>query len=196
MKAGDTVLVSAAAGSVGIFACQIAKIKGARVVGIAGTDEKCAWLKSELGVDATINYRKASSLSEAVKAAAPEGVDLYFENVGGEHLIAAIDNMKMYGRIAVCGLIDRYSATPMAPLSNTVQILYKRLRIQGFIVGDFDRMDKQFDSDMRAWLKSGAMKEFDTVFDGLEKAPAAYAGLFTGANIGKTLIRIGPDPSI
>src|SRR5690606_3508541 len=100
VEPGDTVLVSAAAGSVGSYACQIAKLKGARVVGMAGSDEKCAWLKSELGVDATINYRAAGNLSEAVQQAAPEGIDLYFENVGGEHLIAAIDNMKLHGRIA------------------------------------------------------------------------------------------------
>jgi NADPH-dependent curcumin reductase CurA len=196
VRAGETILVSAAAGSVGSYACQIARLKGARVVGMAGTDEKCAWLKSELGADATINYRKASSLSEAVAAQAPEGVDLYFENVGGEHLIAAIDNMKMHGRIAVCGLIDRYSAKPMPAPHNIVQVLYKRLRIQGYIVGDFPHLDKPFEADMNAWVKQGAIKTFETISEGIESAPAAYAGLFTGANLGKTLVRLGPDPAI
>ncbi len=166
VKAGETVLVSAAAGSVGMYACQIAKLKGARVVGMAGTDEKCAWLKAQLGADAAINYRKASSLTEAVREAAPEGVDLYFENVGGEHLIAAIDNMKMHGRIAVCGLIDRYSAKPMPAPTNIVQVLYKRLRLQGYIMGDFKHLDAQFEADMRAWEKQGLVKSFDTVFEG------------------------------
>jgi NADPH-dependent curcumin reductase CurA len=193
---GDTVLVSAAAGSVGSYACQIAKLKGARVVGMAGTDEKCSWLKTELGVDATINYRTAGNLSEAVARAAPEGIDLYFENVGGEHLIAAIDNMKMHGRIAVCGLIDRYSESPMPAPDNVVQILYKRLRIQGFIQGDHGHLDAHFEQEMKHWIEKGAIKSFETIYEGIENAPRAYAGLFTGANIGKTLVRLAPDPAI
>lgn len=196
IEPGDTVLVSAAAGSVGSYACQIAKLKGARVVGMAGSDEKCAWLKSELGVDATINYRTAGNLSEAVQQAAPEGVTLYFENVGGEHLIAAIDNMKLHGRIAVCGLIDRYSKDGMPPPRNFVQVLYKRLRIQGFIQGDFPQLDEQFAAEMGEWIRQGKIKSFETTYDGIENAPKAYAGLFTGANIGKTLVRLGPDPAI
>lgn len=193
---GETVLVSAAAGSVGSYACQIAKLKGARVVGIAGSDEKCAWLEKELEVDATINYRTAGNLSEAIRQAAPEGIDLYFENVGGEHLIAAIDNMKMHGRIAVCGLIDRYSKDGMPPPHNFVQVLYKRLRIQGFIQGDHPHLDAQFEAEMGDWVRQGEIKSFETVYDGIENAPKAYAGLFTGANIGKTLVRLGPDPAI
>lgn len=196
VEPGDTVLVSAAAGSVGSFACQIAKLKGARVVGMAGTDEKCAWLQSELKVDATINYRTAGNLSDAVKAAAPEGIDLYFENVGGEHLIAAIDNMKMHGRIAVCGLIDRYSDQPMPPPRNFVQVLYKRLSIQGYIVGDAPHLDGIFAAEMGEWVRQGQIKSFEAVYEGIENAPTAYAGLFTGANIGKTLVRLGPDPAI
>lgn len=196
VKSGETVLVSAAAGSVGSIACQIAKLKGARVVGMAGTDEKCAWLKSELNVDATVNYRTAADLTEAVRAAAPEGINLYFENVGGEHLIAAIANMAMHGRIAVCGLIDRYSDQPMPPPHNFVQVLYKRLRIQGYIVGDSPHLNDAFAAEMGDWVNQGAIKSFETVFDGIENAPKAYAGLFTGANIGKTLVKLGPDPAV
>jgi len=196
VKPGETVLVSAAAGSVGTYACQIAKLWGARVVGMAGTDEKCDWLKRELGVDATINYRTAGDLTAAVAQAATEGVDVYFENVGGEHLIAAIANMKMHGRIAICGLIDRYSDRPMPAPHNIVQVLYKRLRIQGFIQNDHPHLDEQFARDMGGWLRDGAIKSFETVYDGIENAPKAYAGLFTGANIGKTLVRLGPDPAV
>lgn len=197
---GETVFVSAAAGAVGAVACQIAKIKDARVIGSAGSDEKCKWLRDVAGVDATVNYKKHKgweALSAAFKEAAPEGIDIYYENVAGDHLIAALENMKLHGRIAVCGLIDRYNdERPMPGPHNIVQVLYKRLKIQGFLVSDSMDMRADFLKDMSGWIKSGQMKYEETVFDGIENAGKALIAFGKGENLGKMLVKIGSDPAI
>ena len=190
----DRVFVSAAAGAVGSVACQIALAKGCEiVVGSAGSDAKCAWLK-ELGVTEAINYRETDDLGAAVADALPGGIDLYFENVGGTHLEAALDNMRERGRIVVCGLIDQYnSAEPPPGPRNLGILLRRRLTMRGFIVIDhFDLMDR-FTEDMLKWIAEGKVKGRETIVDGIENAPAALVGLFHGDNIGKMLVKLAED---
>jgi NADPH-dependent curcumin reductase CurA len=191
LKEGERVFVSAASGAVGAVACQIAKNKGCRVVGSAGSDEKCAWLEREAGIDKAINYRTAGDLSAALKKAMPEGIDVYFENVGGEHLNAALANMRLNGRIALCGMIAQYNdaALPPGP-SNFIMILAQRLTVRGFIITDHIDLMPDFIRDMAAWTKAGKMKWRETVVDGIEKAPEAFIGLFKGENFGKMLVRL------
>ena len=195
-KAGETVFVSAASGAVGAVACQIAKIKGCRVIGSAGSEEKVRWLRDEAGVDAAVNYRTAGEegLEAAVAEHAPNGIDVYFENVGGAHLTAALNLMNPFGRIAACGMISRYNdTTPVAGPPNLFLVVGKRIRMQGFIVSDHaDRLD-DFQRDMAQWIRDGRMKWQETTYDGLENAPAAFMGLFKGENIGKAVVRVGPD---
>ncbi|MBI3677898.1 MAG: NADP-dependent oxidoreductase [Proteobacteria bacterium] len=194
LKEGERVFVSAASGAVGAIVCQIAKNKGCYVVGSAGSDEKCDWLKKEARCNETINYRKAGNLAAALRRAAPEGIDVYFENVGGEHLDAALANMRMNGRIAVCGMIAQYNATELPPgPSNIISVIPLRLTIKGFIVSDYMNMTPQFLADMGKWAKEGKMKWRETILDGIEKAPEAFIGLFKGDNFGKMLVRVGPD---
>ncbi len=197
LKEGDTVLVSAAAGAVGSIACQIARARGCRVIGIAGGEGKCAWLKSELGVDETVDYKAAAdfqALQAAFDKACPDGVDVYFENVGGDLLTAALNVMKPFGRIVMCGLISVYNAeTPQPGPWNLFHVVAKRLKMQGFIVSDHNDILPQFTADMAKWLKEGRIKYKETVYEGIEKAPDAFLGLFSGANTGKMLVRLGPD---
>jgi NADPH-dependent curcumin reductase CurA len=196
LKDGERVFVSAAAGAVGAVACQIAKAKGCYVVGTAGTDEKCDWLKKEAGVDVAINYKKGD-LKKAIKEACPEGIDVYFENVGGEHLEAALENMREGGRIAVCGMISTYNDNQPRPLyTNLTQIIAKRLIIKGFLVGDNNDMQADFVRDMGAWRKAGKMKWRETIYDGIERAPEALIGLFHGDNFGKMVVRVGPEKAV
>lgn len=191
LKEGDTVFVSAAAGAVGSVACQIAKAKNCIVAGSAGSDEKCAWLEEEAGVDAAINYRTCGNLTAAVAAACPKGIDVYFENVGGDHLEAAIENMRPFGRIALCGMISQYNATEPAPgPKNLVQAVGKQLKLQGFIVSSHSDMAPAFQSDMVAWINAGKMRWQETILDGIERAPEAFMQLFTGDNLGKMLVRL------
>ena len=195
LRDGETVFVSAAAGAVGSVAAQIAKIKGCQVIGSAGSDEKCRWLKEELGLDAVINYKKGE-LRSALKAAAPRGIDVYFDNVGGEHLNAALPRMNSHGRIAACGMISAYNnfgaiSEPVTTLSN---MIYNRLTMQGFVVYDFEPMRAQFLSDMKGWLREGRIKYRSTILQGIEQAPAALIGLFSGANTGKMLVQLAQEP--
>jgi NADPH-dependent curcumin reductase CurA len=195
-KAGDAVLVSGAGGAVGSVVCQIAKAIGCTVVGFAGTDAKCKWLE-EIGVDHAINYKTAGDLSAAVKRAEPEGVDVYFENVGGPALVAALDNMKTGGRLAVCGFISRYNATAPEPgPANIINVLARRLKMQGFIVSAYFNEMAAFRKQMIAWHKAGKMSFKDTVALGIENAPRAFLGLFKGDNVGKMLVRLGPDRAV
>lgn len=191
LKDGDTVFVSAAAGAVGTVVCQIAKAKGHYVVGSAGSDEKCRWLEAEAGIDKAINYKTAGNLDEAVKAAFPKGIDVYFENVGGTHLTAAINNMALHGRIAVCGMIEQYNATglPLGPY-NFINVIPKRIKIEGLLVSDHYDMLPQFIADMGKWIAGGKMKWKETVYEGIEKAPDAFLGLFKGENFGKALVKL------
>jgi len=190
-KAGETVVVSAAAGSVGSIVGQIAKIRGCRVVGIAGGKDKCGWLTSELGFDAAVDY-KAGRVFKALKAAAPDGIDVYFDNVGGDILEACLAQMNNRGRIACCGAISQYDGVPAphGPRGVPGLIVVKRLIMQGFIVMDFmDRRDQAL-SDLQAWVGSGQLKVEEDVIDGLENTPSALIGLLAGENRGKRMIRL------
>jgi len=194
LKDGENVFVSAAAGAVGSVAAQIAKIKGCYVIGSAGTDEKCRWLKDELGLDAVINY-KNGDLRTALKAAAPKGIDVYFENVGGEHLNAALPRMNALGRIAVCGMISAYNnfgavSEPVTTLSN---MIYNRVTMRGFVFYEFESKRAQFLNDMKGWIRQGRMQYRTTILQGIEQAPAALIGLFTGANTGKMVVQLAKE---
>jgi NADPH-dependent curcumin reductase CurA len=194
LKDGENVFVSAAAGAVGSVAAQIAKIKGCYVIGSAGTDEKCRWLKEDLGLDVAINYKKGE-LRASLKAAAPKGIDVYFENVGGEHLNAALPRMNALGRIAVCGMISAYNnfgavSEPVTTLSN---MIYNRVMMRGFVFYEFESKRAQFLEDMKGWIKQGRMKYRTTIVQGIDQAPTALIGLFTGANTGKMVVQLAKD---
>lgn len=192
-KAGETVFVSGAAGAVGSLVVQIAKIKGCRVVGSAGGPEKCDYVRS-LGADAAIDYREAGDakgLISALREAAPNGVDVYFDNVGGDHLTAAIDAANPFARMAICGMISIYNATKPPPgPPNMAMIIGKRLRIQGLLVWDNRDMLPDFLRDMPQWIADGKIKYEETVFKGIDKAPDAFLSLFSGKNTGKMLVEL------
>ncbi len=190
LKEGETLFVSAASGAVGSVACQLGKLMGAKVIASVGSDEKAANLKS-LGVDAVINYKTAENLSAALKEVAPQGVDVYFENVGGEHLSAALDNMNDHGRIAVCGMISQYNDTAPTPgPSNLAMIIMKKLRMEGFIVFEHWAHYPEFAKTMGQWLATGAVKAEQTIYEGLASAPDAFIGLFEGKNRGKMVVKL------
>jgi NADPH-dependent curcumin reductase CurA len=197
MKDGDAVFVSAASGAVGQIVCQLAKAHGCYVVGSAGSDEKCDWLVKEAGIDKAINYKTCGDLNKAVAAAFPKGIDVYFENVGGAHLEAAIDNMKQFGRLALCGMISQYNDTTPSPgPSNIMLAVGKSLKLQGFIVSNHFDLLPAFLKEMAPLIKSGKMKWQETIENGIENAPKAFLNLFTGSNTGKMLVKIGPDKAV
>merc|ERR1719228_2544649 len=189
-KAGETVVVSGAAGAVGSLVGQIAKIKGCKVIGYAGTDQKCEWLKS-LGFDFAFNY-KTSDVAETLKTAAPSGVDCYFDNVGGEMSAAVMGAMNTRGRVSVCGAISHYN--DVGGYTKTTDILplcvFKELRVEGFLVGR--RMARWMEgiSAMANWIRNGDIKVEETVVEGFKNTPEAFMGLFTGKNIGKMIVKI------
>ena len=190
-KAGDTVVVSAAAGSVGSIVGQIAKLKGCTVIGIAGGDEKCRLLVSELGFDHAINYKK-EAVGKALRAAAPKGIDVYFDNVGGDILEACLFGMNNYGRIACCGAVSQYDGAAPAhgPRGIPGLIVVKRLTMQGFILTDFnDRREKAL-ADLQKWVGEGRIKVREDILSGLENTPQALIGLLAGDNIGKRMARV------
>ncbi|WP_419815574.1 NADP-dependent oxidoreductase [Glacieibacterium sp.] len=188
-KAGETVFVSGGAGAVGSVVAQIAKIKGCTVVATAGSDAKCDWLRS-VGVDHAINY-KSGDLLGAVRAAAPQGIDVYFDNVGGEHLEVAIEVARGGARFAECGMISGYNATEPTPgPRNIMMVVGKSLKIQGFIVSNYGHLRPQFITDMSGWIAQGQVKWEETVLDGIEAAPDAFLNLFTGGNTGKMLVKL------
>ncbi len=187
-KEGDVVFVSAAAGAVGSAVVQIAKARGMTVIGSAGGPDKCAWVK-ELGADACIDYKAGPVLKQLLQAA-PDGIDVYFDNVGGEHLDAALATARLGGRFAICGVIDVYnSGAPMA-LKYFARVIGMRLQIKGLLFNDFAPRMGEFLAGAGALVASGQMKSRDTVFEGLEAAPDAFMGLFTGANTGKMLVKL------
>jgi NADPH-dependent curcumin reductase CurA len=191
LKAGETVVVSAAAGSVGSIVGQIAKIKGCRVVGIAGGKDKCNWLTSELGFDAAVDY-KDGAVFKALKAAAPDGIDVYFDNVGGDILEACLAQMNNHGRIACCGAISQYDGAPSAtgPRGVPGLIVVKRLTMQGFIVTDYMGRRDEALRDLQSWVASGKLKVQEDVVNGLENTPKALIGLLAGENRGKRMIKV------
>jgi NADPH-dependent curcumin reductase CurA len=190
LREGDVVFVSGAAGAVGSLVGQIARLRGHTVIGSAGGPEKCAHIVDELGFDAAIDYRKGD-LPGQLAEVAPKGIDLYFDNVGGDHLEAAIGHMRTHGRIALCGAISAYNETEPAPgPRNMIQIVGRRLTLRGFIVIDHaDRM-ADFERDVTAWVRNGDIVVRETVLDGIERAPEAFLGLLRGANVGKMLVQL------
>lgn len=200
-KSGETVLISAATGAVGSVAGQLAKARGLRVIGTAGGAEKCAYAVEELGYDACLDHRQGDmrALSQAMKEAAPDGIDVYFENVGGKTLGAVVPRMSDFGRIALCGMIAWYDGRNMdeaVPLPAVwVQILKRRLNVQGFIVTDHSDTAPDFFAEVAPLLASGQITMPETVADGLEAGPAALLGLMEGQNFGKQLVRVGEDPA-
>ena len=190
-KAGETVVVSAAAGSVGLFVGQIAKLKGCRTVGIAGGAAKCAMLTGELGFDAAVDY-KAGDTRRALRAACPDGIDVYFDNVGGDVLEACLFNMALHGRVVCCGAVSQYDgdAPPHGPRGVPGLIVTKRLNLRGFVVMDFYDQSEAALADLTAWVKSGQIVVREDIIDGLENLPAALIGLLAGENIGKRMVKV------
>ena len=188
---GETVFVSGAAGAVGSEVCQIAKIQGCRVVGSTGSQVKARWLEEVAGVDVAINYKETSDLRRELKKACPDGIDVYFENVGGVHLEAALQYMNNFGRIAVCGMISMYNATSAQPgPANMALMIGRRLKMQGFIVSDHLERRDDFLRDVSGWMREGKLKWEETILDGIESTPEAFIGLFHGENLGKMLVKV------
>ncbi|WP_336962630.1 NADP-dependent oxidoreductase [Sphingobium aquiterrae] len=195
LKDGDVVFVSAASGAVGSIACQIAKIKGHKVIGAAGGPRKKAFLTDVLGIDAAIDYKAEPSLTKAlaraVKAIGATGIDVNFENVGGDHLQAALALANDKARFAICGMISQYNITdaPTVP-RNLTMLMTKSIRMEGYIVLDHMDMEAQFLADMTQWHKAGLIQQAETVYDGLERSLDAFWGLFNGDNLGRTLVKL------
>ena len=190
-KPGETVVVSAAAGSVGSIVGQIAKIKGCRVVGIAGGEEKGRWLTDELGFDAAVDY-KSSEFKRQLRAACPDGIDVYFDNTGGDVLEACLFAMRNHGRIACCGAVSQYdgAAPPHGPRGVPGLIVTKRLTLRGFVVMDFADQNEKALADLQSWVKDGRLKVKEDIIDGLENLPNALIGLLHGDNRGKRMVRV------
>ena len=190
-KPGETVVVSAAAGSVGSLVGQIAKIKECRVVGIAGGKDKCRRLTDELGFDAAVDY-KAGPLFPGLKAELPKGIDVYFDNVGGEILETCISLMNLHGRIACCGAVSMYdgSAPASGPRNVPGLLVTKRITMQGFIVMDYAAENEKALADLQSWVKSGKIKVYEDVMVGLESLPKALVGLLAGDNVGKRMVKV------
>lgn len=195
LKPGDVVFVSGAAGAVGSLVCQIAKLKGHKVIASAGSAEKAKFLREEVGVDAVIDYKatgdSAEALTAALAEAAPEGIDVYFDNVGGGHLEAALNAARPFARFAICGMISMYNAeAPVPGPGNMALIIGKNLRLEGFIVSNHWDMMGDFLKDLAGWHASGKLKWRQTVREGIAAAPEAFIGLFKGENMGKMLVKL------
>ena len=191
-RQGDTVFVSAAAGAVGSAVVQIAKAKGMKVIGSAGGAEKCAWV-SELGADAVVDYKAGpvlKGLQQALERIGAKGIDVYFDNVGGDHLDAALATAANEARIAICGLIDVYNSAEPTSLRYFPRVIAARVTIRGFLFPDYMSRMSEFYAEMAPWIASGQVKSRDTVHEGLERMPDAFLGLFTGANMGKMLVKL------
>lgn len=193
-KAGETVVVSAATGAVGAVVGQIAKLKGCRAVGTAGSPDKCDYAVQELGYDACINY-KTQELVPALREACPSGIDVYFDNVGGAVLDACLQLINPFARIPLCGLVSQYNAATLPPGPNLAPLLFNRALIKGFIIGDHADRLPAFLSDGTRWYKEGKLKYREDVVEGLENAPTAFIGLLQGKNFGKLVVKVGDDPT-
>jgi NADPH-dependent curcumin reductase CurA len=191
LKDGDVVFVSAAAGAVGQMVCQIAKLKGHTVIGTAGGAEKIAYLK-EIGVDHAIDYKAEKDLTAALMRAAPDGIDVYFDNVGGAHLEAALVAARPFARFALCGMISQYNDTDMGPgVHGLIVAVGKQLRLEGFIVSSHNDMAPAFIGELAGWVAEGKIKWRETVEEGIDRAPDAFLKLFKGENLGKMLVKLG-----
>jgi NADPH-dependent curcumin reductase CurA len=190
LRPGDVVYVSAAAGAVGSLAGQVARVFGNRVVGSAGSPQKVAYLTDELGFDAAFDYREGR-IEERLAEAAPDGIDLYFDNVGGRHLEAALNAMRLHGRVAACGAVGSYNAEEPPPGPRNLHLLFgRRITMRGFLILDHADRHADFVRDMSGWLRDGRIRLRETVEEGLERAPAALIGLLRGENVGKMLVRL------
>ena len=187
-KSGDIVFVSAAAGAVGSAVTQIAKAKGMTVIGSAGGSDKCEWVKS-LGADACIDY-KQGHIEKQLREAAPEGIDVYFDNVGGEHLDAAFGLARINARFAICGMIDKYNDQTPVQMKNLMRVIPARIMMHGFLYPDHLDLLPEFNKDMGDMIAKGQVQSRETVKEGLEAAPEAFLGLFTGENTGKMLVKL------
>ena len=193
-KENETLVVSGAAGAVGSLVSQIAKIKGCRVIGIAGTEEKCSWLKNDLNVDGVVNY-KTDNLNSKLKELCPNGIDMYFDNVGGEITEAVINRFNIGGRMSICGQISGYNSETLQPgPRNWINILVKRLKVQGFIVFDYQARAKEAFVDMSKWMAEGKLQHKNHIVDGLENAVSSLKMLFSGENNGKMIVKISEEP--
>ena len=198
-QSGETVVVAAVSGAVGSVVGQVAKIKGARAVGVAGSPEKCKFVTDELGFDACLNHRDAD-FAEQLGAACPDGIDVYFENVGGKVFETVLPLFNNFARIPVCGMIAHYNATELPPGPNKMpiilrNILTKRLTFRGFIVWDFAEQEPEALTTMAGWIQEGTLKFREDFVEGLETAPEALIGLLKGANFGKLVVRVSDDPT-
>ncbi|KAL6642405.1 hypothetical protein ACP70R_020586 [Stipagrostis hirtigluma subsp. patula] len=192
-KKGEYVFVSAASGAVGQIVGQLAKLTGCYVVGSAGSDEKVNLLKTKFGYDEAFNYKKEPDLNATLKRYFPEGIDIYFENVGGATLDAVLLNMRLHGRIPVCGMISQYNLERPEGVRNLFWVVAKRVRMEGFVSFDYFGEYRRFEEDMVGYLKEGKLNYVEDVVDGLEKAPAALIGLFSGRNVGKQLVAVARE---
>jgi NADPH-dependent curcumin reductase len=193
-KAGETVVVSAASGAVGQLVGQLAKIAGCRAVGIAGGTRKCAFVRDTLGFDACIDYKAEKDLAAAVKAACPNGVDVYFDNVGGVVSDAVLVNLNFWARVALCGSISQYNTTEPGPRLLGA-FVGKRVTMRGFIVWDFNGKYEPARRQMGEWVRSGRIKYKEDIVEGIENAPRAFIGMLRGDNFGKMQVKLGPDPA-
>ncbi|CAL4896475.1 unnamed protein product [Urochloa decumbens] len=189
-KKGEYFFVSAASGAVGQIVGQLAKLTGCYVVGSAGSDEKVKLLKTKFGFDEAFNYKKEQDLNAALQRYFPEGIDIYFEHVGGTMLDAVLLNMRMHDRIAVCGMISQYNLEQPQGIQNLLSLIIKRVRMEGFMVSDYLGQHHKFEEEMVRYLKDDKIVYVEDVAEGLEKAPAALIGLFTGRNVGKQLVTV------
>ncbi|XP_011093562.1 2-alkenal reductase (NADP(+)-dependent) [Sesamum indicum] len=192
-KKGESVFVSAASGSVGSLVGQYAKLFGCHVVGCAGTQNKVDLLKEKLGFDDAFNYKNESNLKSALKRYFPQGIDIYFDNVGGEMLEAAVSNMNSFGRVAVCGAISEYTGNQKRAALEMLDVVYKRITIQGFLAADYLKCYAEFISTMTDLLRSSKMQALCDISHGVESVPCAFVGLFRGDNIGKTIVQIADE---
>ncbi len=188
-KSGETVVVSAASGAVGSVVGQIAKIKGCRVVGIAGGAEKCAYVKDELGFDACVDYKRGQLYNDLTEAT-PDGVDVYFENVGGPTFDTVLARMNPFGRIALCGMISQYNALEPYGLKHIGSVLINRIKLQGFIVSDHLQRWPEALGNIAQWIQAGKIKYRESIAQGIEHAPEAFIGLLAGNNFGKQLVKL------
>jgi NADPH-dependent curcumin reductase CurA len=193
-RAGETVVVSAAAGAVGSAVGQLARIKGCRAVGVAGSQSKCDYVVKELGFDACVSYR-SGDLVAALQDACPKGIDVYFDNVGGDVLNAVLKLVNPFARIPLCGLVSQYNATELPAGPNWAPILMNRLTVRGFIVSDHANRLPAFLADCGRWVGEGRLKYREDIVEGLDNAPRAFIGLLRGENLGKLIVRVGPDPT-
>lgn len=192
-KKGETIFVSAASGSVGNIVGQYAKLMGCYVVGSAGAQEKVEILKAKLGFDNAFNYKDETDLKSTLQRYFPNGIDMYFDNVGGEMLEAAIANMNLHGRVAVCGIISEYTNAKKRAAPDMLEIMYKRITIQGFLVGDFMADFGEFLTTTINYLKNGEMKVLEDISCGFDSIPSAFIRLFQGKNVGKTMVKVSED---